>query len=810
MTFKLAAALASVSTLAIATPAFARSEGNTAAVSTDQLTQPAPVSEQAGATVSNTSAADPNQAAVASEQGNSGDIIVTATRRASRIQDVPLAVNALSGDQLTQSGFQNVQDIQYQIPGVQFGTSPNDAGFRLRGVGSAGGFSSSSEQNVGTVVDNVVIPFGNPVQSLGDLDRIEVLKGPQGTQFGKNASSGVVNITTRKPDMTRFGGNAFASYGELNERNLNANINIPLGETLAAAFYGFDRAYDGFVHNIVRNEDWGGVHAYGGRGKLLWEPSSDFSAYLIGDWSRSKQKGPGQLWTLNRAPVTSDPLTNARIAAVAALGVTPSFDNATSVEDGAGSTDERNWGGSLELNGKVGDYSITSVTAYRRYDLRPFQYSIDALPFPVFSARESGNDRSFLSQEVRLTSPSGRTLEYVAGLYASRLKTGIDGYFASAQLRPAVPFDPLQISITNGLSTSRTKTDSAAAFIDGSIRIAPAFRILVGGRYSYDWVDADSFSVADPLYPSGTVGPNGFTVPYGPRARTTGSINKGSWSGRLGFETKPADDILIFGTVARGYLGPTVTFSGLTGQQVNVDPQTVIDITLGAKTQFFDRKLTLNGNIFYDTYKNLQTSVFNGLEFLTENAGGFDAAGFELEATYRLSRRFSVNASYTYSDTYFTDYVTACPDSTVAEGAAAVAQRCSAPGSTATTPLFQARGEALAGAPKHSVTAGVNYNQPITEQLTFDAAATYYYRSAVSYDPGEAYARQPGYDLVGLNIGVGAPDGAWRIAAFARNLFDTRFQSSVIGLPFAPPGGAVNWNTRDGRRTIGGQLAVRF
>ncbi|WP_076070023.1 TonB-dependent receptor [Sphingomonas montana] len=797
MIVRIAAALATVSSIALAAPAFARE-----APATVPTAQP-------GATTSNTTAATADQAGIGSDQSDGGDIIITATRRAQRLQDVPLAVNALSGDQLAQSGFQSLQDIQYQFSGVQFGTSPNDAGFRLRGVGSAGGISSSSEQNVGTVVDNVVVPFGNPIQSLGDLDRVEVLKGPQGTQFGKNASSGVVNITTRKPDLNKFGGSAFASYAELNERNINGSINVPLGGNAAVAVYAFDREYDGYVRNVVRNEDWGGVHAYGGRAKLLWEPTDGFSAYLIGDWSRTQQKGPGQLWTLNRAPSLANPLTAARFAAVTALGVTPGFDNTKSVDNDGGATDERNFGGSLELNLDVGDYALTSITAYRKLDLRPFQYSIDALPFPIFSAREVGSDQSFLSQELRLTSPTGATLEYVAGLYASRRKVGIGGQFASAQLRPAVPFAATQISITNGLSTTKTTTDSAAAFVDGSIRVSERFRILLGGRYSYDWVDAESFSLADPLFPSG-VGPNGFTVPYTPRPRATGSTSKGDWSGRIGFETKPAENIMFYGTVARGYLGPTVTFSGLTGQQVSVDPQTVVDITVGAKTQLFDRHLTLNGNIFYDMYKNLQTSVFNGLEFLTENAGGFEAAGFEVEATYRFNPRFSVNANYTYSDTYFTDYVTACPDSTVAQGAAAIAARCNATGSTAATPLFQARGEPLPGAPKHSVTLGADFNQPLTERLTLDASASYYYRSGVSYDAGEAFARQGGYDLVGLNVGVGAPDGAWRIGAFARNLFDTRFHSSVIGLPFSASGGVVNWNTRDGRRTIGGQLAVRF
>jgi len=738
-----------------------------------------------------------------------GEILVTATRREERLQDVPLAVNALSGESLVESGFQGLQDIQYQFSGVQFGTSPNDAGFRLRGVGSAGGFSSSSEQNVATVVDDVVIPFGNPVQSLGDLERVEVLKGPQGTQFGKNASSGVVNIVTARPELGRVGGSAFASYGELDDYNVNASINVPLGQTAAASVYGFARGNDGYVRNIVTNEDWGKTWIYGGRAKLLWEATDELTAFISADWSRNQQVGPSQLWTLNRLP-SGTPLIAARNATVTALGVTPSFDNDVSVEDLSGNVDERNYGASLTLNAALGDHDLTTVTAWRRYDVKPIAFSIDAYPLPIFTGLQTGQDADFLSQELRLASANDDVVEYVAGIYLSRLRSGLNGY-NSSQLRPALPFSPQpQVSITAGRSFSRTTSESVAAFVDGSVRVAPTFRILVGGRYTYDWVEAESFSTVEPNYAPGAVGPNGFTVPYTPRPRATGSNKRGDWSGRLGFDWEPADDVLLYGTVARGYLGPTVTFSGLTGQQVAVDPQTVWDVTVGAKTQFLDRRLTLNVNAYFDRYKDLQTAVFNGLEFLTENAGGFEAKGFEVETAFRFSPRFSVNGSYTFAHTEFTDYITACPDSTVLQGAAAVAAQCNAPGSTAATPLFQAAGEPLSGAPKHSVSLGADFNQPLSATLALDASATYYYRSEVQYDAGELFARQPGYDLVGLNVGVGDIDGAWRVGVFARNLFDKKFHSSVIALPFTTPGGAVNWNTRDGRRTLGVQLSGKF
>ena len=405
MNFKLSAiALASVSLAALAAPASAQDA-------------PAPAAAQPGETVSNTDMADQGQPGGADDAANAGEIIVTATRRAERLQDVPLAVSAISGDQLAEAGFQNLTDIQYQFSGVQFGTSPNDAGFRLRGVGSAG--FVAGEQNVGTVVDNVVVPFGNPVNSLGDLDRVEVLKGPQGTQFGKNASSGVINITTRRPDLNEVGGNVFASYAELDEHDVHGAINVPIAAGKAAlGLFAFHRQHDGYIRNVVRNETWGGTQSYGLRAKLLVQPSDTFSAYIIGDWSKNMTNGPGQLWTLNRIPAGAtpgspgfSPLIAARFAAIAALGITPGYDNELSAEDTDSFQEDRNYGASAEFNLELGEYSLTSITAYRRYKTTPTTFGIDAMPFPIFVVFDNRTENSFLSQEIRFTSPKGAAFE---------------------------------------------------------------------------------------------------------------------------------------------------------------------------------------------------------------------------------------------------------------------------------------------------------------------------------------------------------------------------------------------------------------
>ncbi|MBJ7415586.1 MAG: TonB-dependent receptor [Niveispirillum sp.] len=728
------------------------------------------------------------------------EIVVTASRRQEKLQDVPLAVTAVSAEQLAATGVKGLTDIQYTTPGVQFGSTPNDAGFRLRGVGSAGGFASSSESPVGVVVDGVVVGFGSPVESLGDIERLEVLKGPQGTQFGKNASSGVVSVTTRRPDMKAVSGDLFASYASLDETDIHGNLNVPLAENAALAIYAFDRRYDGFVTNVVRNEEWGGTKRQGVRGKLLVEASDSFTAYLIADYSQRKQKGPGQLWTLNKVPA-GDPRFNPPGVNLATLGVTPSYDNELSVENGAGNEDERNYGSSLELNWLLGDYELTSLSAWRGQDMRPSVYSIDAGPLSTFEARRKNTARSMLSQEIRLTSPQNEILEYVTGLYLSRQKVEQTG--ESALLRPALPFAPVTISITAGLNSGETTTESAALFGDGKLHLDEKFSILGGLRVSKDWVEASNWSERDPQLPANV-------TPYTPRARSTGKVNDSSLSGRIGAEYKPVDDVLLYGTYAQGYLGPTVTFSALSGTRTEVDPQTVDDFTIGAKTTLLDGRLTLNGNLFHDKYKNLQTAVLRGSEFLTENAGGLRSKGFELESNLQVTQELRLNASLAYADAVFTDYVTACPNYIQQQGAAAIAAQCNAPGSTSATPLYQAKGNSLANAPKVSYTLGANYQRDVLEGLLFDMNVNYAWRDKTYNAVGNPDTKHPAYGVVNISVGFGADDGAWRAGLFARNLFDENFKAAILATPFANVGNYVNWNVREGRRTLGVSLETRF
>lgn len=714
-------------------------------------------------------------------KGDTQVITVTATRRSERLQDVPLSVTAVSASDIQAAGISSIQDIGKAVSGVTYGLSPQDAGFRVRGVGSMGGFTSASESPVGIVVDGVVMGLGPVVESMVDVERIEALKGPQGTQFGKNASSGVVSIITRRPQLGRMAGEVSASFGSLNERQLNGTFNLPLGPTVAARLSVFERRHDGYISNITRNETWGGVAAYGARGKLLIKPSEALDLLISVDATKVEGNGPGQLWTLRRpSPVAPAP-----------AGITASATNTQTAENAASFEDQQAGGASVELNYRLGEYTLTSVTAHRERDTQ-CRFGLDTTPNPRF---EGGCSKDYAqdSQELRVTSPRGR-LEYVAGLFWSKVSADTRDS-AWLNVNPGV-----FANLTNGVNQTVTDTRSTALFADGKFRVSDTLSILAGARFTRDQVQAlNTTDTSGPLPELGR--PAGFLTPATARTQL-GQTSASKPSGRLGAEWKPSPDLLVYATAARGYLGPTVTFSGTNGTRTDVSPQTVNDITLGFKSQWLNRRLTFNGSVFSDTYKNLQVGVFDGIEFLTQNAGGMRSRGFELDAGMRFGGGFAGRASLTYADAKFTDFVTSCPGT-------GDASRCYTVG-TSTTRLYQAAGQPLTGAPKLTASLSLDYGTTVAGGYLLDLSANASYRSKASYGVGETDYVQGAFTVANVAVKLSPEHEKWHVGLFVRNLFDQHYQAAVIGLPFTAPGGLVNWNTRDARRTVGITVGARF
>ncbi|MBK7616766.1 MAG: TonB-dependent receptor [Burkholderiales bacterium] len=645
------------------------------------------------------------------------------------------------------------------------------------------------------VIDGVVMGLGPVLESMVDVERLEVLKGPQGTQFGKNASSGVVSISTRRPALRKFGGEATLSYGALNEHEASVTLNVPLSETMAARVSVFDHAHDGFVDNVVRQETWGGLKASGGRAKLLFAPAVNLDVLIGADATRTRREGPSQLWTVRQAAPS-------QTAVYTALRIAPGADNTQAAEDASGYTRVNASGVSAEVNYRTGGFTLTSVTAHRIRDGSQ-RYGLDALPATIVEG--GGNFTSTQdSQELRVTSPRG-VVEYVAGAYWSQLKsvTSDSNWLQPALLGAPVP-PGVFVSVSEGVNRTTTISDSAALFGDGKLRLSESTSLLAGLRVTSDKVKASN--IGDASVPAGPeVGnPPGFLVPPVGRAFQVGETSATKASGRIGGEWKAGKELMFYGTVAKGYLGPTITFSSQQGLRSEVKAQSVDDLTLGVKSEWLNRKLTLNGSLFHNHYKNLQVGVFRAAtsEFITENAGAMTSKGFEVDASARMGGGLSARVSLTYARAQFDDYITQCPTS--GNGA-----RCFTPAGTLTS-LYQAAGDDVPGAPKLTSTFGLDYNTAVGSGVQMDASLSLSHRSKTSYGVGEPDSVQDGYTLVNAAVKFGPDSSAWSIGLWARNLFDKHYQAAVIVQPFSPPGGVVNWNTRDARRAMGLSITVRF
>jgi iron complex outermembrane recepter protein len=389
------------------------------------------------------------------------EIIVTATRREASLQDIPLAVTAISGDALQDSNYSSITDLQYLAPGISFSTNPSSdgGGFLVRGVGTQA-YNYGTEQAVGVVVDGVVIglPRDPGATGFADIERVEVLRGPQGTLFGKNASAGVVSLVTRKPQLGTTGVEGYAAAGSRDEYVLRGSVNLPTSSTSALRVSGFYQTRDGAIPNAFQDWRSGDRRSWGIRGRFLWEPTEDVSVLLSGEYQylfdrdafTILQFGPGGLYQSLFAGLPQ-----------------PSRDNLIAYQNETVFARTRVHGFSGEVNVNVGDHVLTSITAYRHLDLNQTG-DVDGAPINIFDFNQTLNEDRQITQEVRLTSPSGGALEYVVGAYYYDVRVQADETGFGRFYTPNLLF-----SFTGGTAHYDLRTKSFALFGQGTYRLAP-------------------------------------------------------------------------------------------------------------------------------------------------------------------------------------------------------------------------------------------------------------------------------------------------------------------------------------------------
>lgn len=795
-------------------------------------------------------------AAPAADTPKVEEIVVTGALRTQRLQEAPMAVTAVKPEEFVNAGLKEPRELQFLSPSIQVSIQGANAIY-IRGSGT-NSQNGGTEQSVGMVIDGVLMGFVDDIGGdISDLDHIEVYRGPQGTQFAKNASAGVVSVMTKKPQIGTFSSTFHASYGEHNDTSDDATVNIPINDTMAARISASFQHRDGVFYNAALKQDQGGREAKGLRLKYLWSPKDRVSVYVSAD-ARLQFDKPNfpQAWaqcgTANQNFATFlSPRYNALVAAAKAgtytttvaasdkvigacnsallAGITPSATNSVIAEDDDAFRHTSAGGASVEINYPLGDFQLMSLTSYR-FMSRTF-YGPSGSGYYTNSYLENWYNGGQTSEELRLISPAGKTITWVNGLFLYDRDTvtkscSCGPAYGQAQIEyPNTPYGAnVQISSQAGQTKNHNVNKSYALYTDGTYHVSDKFLINAGGRVTYDDIYASIATVQVPgVYgslaanaaPVLAANPTVSLLPF--RSLDT---TKTGYTYRIGPQYFITPEIQVYGTYAHGYKGPLIDTS------INVldviKPEEVDMLEGGLKTQWFDRRVTADLTVFHQQFKNYQVTVLNQQVvpnvFQLGNAGGMLSQGFELETNFRASQDWLFAASTTMNDSHYTDFVTSCWNSgepikqaastnpNAPKGACITqAQINPTTGAVTSVTSTNAAGTALINSSKWTYRLSGTYTHFIREWKV-DANATYLWRSSWLSAPMDPNITNPAYGVLSLNGGVTTPDGRFRVGIFARNALNTFFLAGRQ----SNNGGWTNVLNPEAVRTVGVNLTGKF
>lgn len=778
-----------------------------------------------------------------------GEIVVTAQKRSERLQDVPVAVSVLNGEAISNASRPNLEGATALVPSLNFvkaGTSLNQTLF-LRGLGTTS-FSIAVEPSVSTVLDGVVLSrAAEAFSDLADVERLEVLRGPQGTLFGKNASAGVINIVSRMPD-DEFGvdleGGFFFENGT--EYRVRGSVDLPVSPSLRTRTTAFYDTYDGNIFNVAPNVNRrvNGFEHYGIRSIIQADLSDTAQLTLIGDYHKNDDDccadvigGPPLFGAASNTPGAVNPTALALIQTV--LPPLQGDETRRINQNLVTRTIEEGYGFSGQFDVELDGPTITSITAYRNFANNEIRDG-DFYPQAFIGAPQShdtGPQTGYTwSQELRLTSPNAQTFEYVLGAYYSytytkrifRRDNTICAAAAGAVLPPGVltPCNsPLAAPSTTafGEATYDNGQRNFAIFGQGTYNITDSFRLIGGLRFTADQLDVTFLRVTSPgngasqppfdagvyaqylqLVAAG-VSPTAaqtqartFTNGVPLREKTTAD----NISGKVGVQYDFAREVTGYASYTRGYKGPAFNlFFNLqpTGLK-DLEPETADAFEVGLKNTLLGGALTLNLAAFYAKYDNFQannpdTLTINGVTTTIArftNAGSVSTRGVELDLAYRPSRDFSITGGAAYTDAridQFNPPPVRTPNDIVPDGTR-----------LPFAPEF-----------KGSLAADYRLRTGSTFDFGFNVQGTYQSSQSLFLTPDPVVFEATtidGYGIVNASISIIEQDDRFRLSLVARNLFD---QSYVAAISTGGPQGAYRYQIpRDADRYFGVTGRVSF
>lgn len=739
------------------------------------------------------------QEASAESQGGLDDIIVTAQKRAEGLSDVPISISAVSGKQVESYGQTNLEQISSSVPNLKITQTAIANRIAIRGIAS--GDNKGFEQSVAMFVDGVY--YGRDQLSrlpLVDMERVEVLRGPQPTLFGKNAIAGAVNITTRSP-TNEFEGTVSGLY-EFNHKELQLTgvLSGPLSDGIEARVVGYHRSMDGYFYNqkLKRNEP--NVDEYYVRGKVEFDKGGPLAAELKLEYADFAMKGqPRDVFGAvgNYNAVFQGPFF---------VSTVPDYVR----EDNGYESRNKVFGATLNADLEIGEHTLTSVTSLLDYKTREI-VDVDFSGISFLDGTNLREDYRQFSQELRLTSPGGEAFNYIGGIYYQHAKLDVQDFtlFNPTFLGLGAPFNALG-DTRNDRDYSQT-SDLISAFAQGELSLTDQLRVTAGARFNHE-KKSGRRSLAIVQGPLSTAPAAVVAAVF--RALNieahsiAGKLSEDSFNPMVNVQFDATDDLMLYASYARGTKAggfdirsnslPTSTTVAKPGA-FEFQDESADNFEAGLK--YKGRDVAFNLSFYRTKYKDLQVNIFDGtLNFNVRNAAAARTQGIEADFRAALAEGLTISGAIAYLDFKFTNFT---------DGQCYYLQT-PGPGG-----FCDYSGKRNALSPKWSGNLNVDYWTPVGSdlKLSFNVNADFSssYIAAANLDP-RTY--QGSYAKLGARIALGQIDNRWEVALIGRNLTDQRILQTGSAMPLATTitGGAGNAYNGivDRPRTIAVQVTGRF
>ena len=761
------------------------------------------------------------------------EIIVTSTKRAERLQDVPVSVTAVTADVLERNNVRELGDLVKLSPGlvINYGSQPGNFSINMRGIGT---FSNgiAVESDVAVVIDDVPVGFqAAAFKDLIDVERVEVLRGPQSTLFGKSAIAGVLNIATAAPTR-EFSGKGMLLVTDDGEKRIGFTVSGPVKDDLLLRVTVAKSDYDGNVKNLTTGKNVNGSAGFTATAKLVWTPTENLTLSVAPRYNHNVS-------TCCTSPITE--LTPGLLyqgepafpASLTLRGITIDKNNHfVRADDRIGGGNSDVFGTTARIDYDFGDgsflkgHTLSSITSHDRWKMVDFQ-DIDGtdqpflLGFPV--ASPSGvNSGAHIdgyfhadswTQELRLVSPGQNRFRYVAGLWYA--KNDLDRYLNRGPV--------LQLARYLAESTN----ENYSAFANATLDLTDKLSVTGGARVNRQKI---SYRFDKTIFASTAPGAATSHQLFGK------SDQDDAVTGKIGVQYKVTPDIMTFATFSTGYKGQAYdlvsTFDARIAAQMPVPPETAKNYELGFKSSLLDRRVYFNATVFRADYKGFQTSVTSFLPdgtFLTflNSVGQLRTQGLELDGVARLTSNLRINGAFAYTDAKVVDFPNGpCNNSQPATADLPLkpAGYVGAPGECYRTATTNGRVQNLAGkrlnnTPKFKFNIGGQYvidlpNMPFKGFV----GATYRWQDDVNFSLSQdPRTIQKAYGVVDLKLGITDLKDRYKVSVFANNLFDKRYAQGIgngtsgYSNPAIPTAQGRTWFPgRDAFRYFGARLDVNF